>query len=160
MSTSIRNDDLQGLFQPRSEEKEIEHDSLMLMAAFLSEIELFQEKKSVSRKELAEKINTSPSYLTQVFRSRKPLNFLTLAKIKRALGLRFEVRAFEIEPGSLNTIASPVYKQINARDLVNQAILLESDALPQKGSMFITEGKFSDREPQNIRSSPSLTALS
>lgn len=160
MSTSIRNDDLQGLFQPRSEEKEIEHDSLMLMAAFLSEIELFQEKKSVSRKELAEKIKTSPSYLTQVFRSRKPLNFLTLAKIKRALGLRFEVRGFEIEPGSLNTIASPVYKQINARDLVNQAILLESDALPQKGSMFITEGKFSDREPQNIRSSPSLTALS
>lgn len=160
MSTNIKNDDLQGLFQPRSEEKEIEHDSLMLMAAFLSEIELFQEKKNITRKELAEKIKTSPSYLTQVFRSKKPLNFLTLAKIKRALNLRFEVKAFEKEPRSMHTIATPVYKHINARDLVHEAMLMASDVLPQKGSTFITEGKFSDREPQNIRSSHSVTALS
>ena len=74
--------------------------------------------------------------------------------------MRFEVKAFEKEPRSMHTIATPVYKHINARDLVHEAMLMASDVLPQKGSTFITEGKFSDREPQNIRSSHSVAALS
>lgn len=113
MTTHINGNDMkqefQDLFKPRSEEKEIEHDSYMLMAAFLSEIEYFQEQENISRKFLAEKIKTSPSYLTQVFRSKKPLNFLTLAKIKRALNIRFEIRAF---PKNLDASATviPEYK--------------------------------------------------
>lgn len=88
----------EGLFNPRSENAEIKHDALMLMAGFLSEIEAVQDKQKISRKELAKKIDTSGSYLTQVFRSKKPLNFITLAKIKKALGIRFEINAF-VEDG-------------------------------------------------------------
>ena len=53
--------------------------------------EIVQEEKGITRKELASLIKTSPSYLTQVFRGDKPLNFITLAKIQRALGIRFTV---------------------------------------------------------------------
>jgi transcriptional regulator with XRE-family HTH domain len=61
------------------------------MASFLSVIEIVQEEKGISRKELASMIKISPSYLTQVFRGDKPLNFITLAKIQKALGILFSV---------------------------------------------------------------------
>lgn len=84
---------LQSLRPSPSEERLIERDSAILQANYLSEIERLYQNKGLNRKELAYKIGTSPSYLTQVFRGDKPLNFLTLAKIKRALNLRFEVTA-------------------------------------------------------------------
>jgi len=97
MSTRISHKDIKSnfedLFRQRAKSKELKHDSLMLMAAFLSEIERVQEEKDISRKELASKIDISASYLTQVFRNKRPLNFLTLAKIKRELDLLFEIKA-------------------------------------------------------------------
>ncbi|MEO7923128.1 MAG: helix-turn-helix transcriptional regulator [Chitinophagaceae bacterium] len=105
--------DFRNLFNQRSEKKEIEHDSFMLMAAFLSEIEAIQEEKDISRKELAKNIHTSASYLTQVFRSKKPLNFLTLAKIKRALKLSFEIKVSQHEDVKANnTLQSSVGAKI------------------------------------------------
>lgn len=74
-----------------TESEKIESDSFILMSSFLSVIEIVQEEKGITRKELASMIKTSPSYLTQVFRGDKPLNFITLAKIQRALGIRFSV---------------------------------------------------------------------
>ncbi|HXD78715.1 MAG TPA: helix-turn-helix transcriptional regulator [Puia sp.] len=97
MSTHTSHKDIktsfEDLFKPREKSVEEKHDSLMLMAAFLSEIERVQDEKKMSRKDLAEKIDITPSYLTQVFRSKKPLNFLTLAKIKRELDILFEIKA-------------------------------------------------------------------
>ena len=74
-----------------TESEKIESDSFILMSSFLSLIEIVQEEKGITRKELASLIKTSPSYLTQVFRGDKPLNFITLAKIQRELGIRFTV---------------------------------------------------------------------
>lgn len=74
-----------------TESEKIDSDSFILMSSFLSVIEIVQEEKGITRKELASMIKTSPSYLTQVFRGDKPLNFITLAKIQRALGIRFSV---------------------------------------------------------------------
>jgi transcriptional regulator with XRE-family HTH domain len=81
------------LFNSKTESQLIERDALMLQANYLSEIERIAKESGINRKEIATKIKTSPSYLTQVFRGDKPLNFLTLAKIKRALNLRFNVTA-------------------------------------------------------------------
>ncbi len=88
----IRNK-LQSLKKKRTEEQIIERDSMILQASYLSEIERLYQNIGLNRRELAEKIKTSPSYLTQVFRGDKPLNFITLAKIKRALDLRFDLIA-------------------------------------------------------------------
>jgi transcriptional regulator with XRE-family HTH domain len=98
MSTRTSHKDVkksfEDLFNPREKSVEVKHDSYMLMATFLSEIERVQEEKQISRKDLAGKIGTSASYLTQVFRSKKPLNFLTLAKIKRELDIKFRIIAY------------------------------------------------------------------
>lgn len=75
----------------KTEEDILREDEDMLMASYLSEIEKFQKAHSISRKDLAATIKTSASYLTQVFRGDKPLNFYTIAKIQRALNIRFRV---------------------------------------------------------------------
>src|SRR5450432_3104832 len=71
----------------------IKEDEYILMANYLSEIERLKSEYGFTRKSLAQQINTSASYLTQVFRGDKPLNFHTVAKIQRALKIRFQVEA-------------------------------------------------------------------
>jgi transcriptional regulator with XRE-family HTH domain len=80
-----------------NEEQKFNHDSYILMAGYLSEIELILKKYNINKKTLASKINCTPPYITQVFRGNKPLNFYTLAKIKNALNIRFEVRAIDLK---------------------------------------------------------------
>jgi len=82
-----------GLESSKTEDALIKEDAYVLQADYLSEIERLYMDGGLNRKELAEKIKISPSYLSQVFRGDKPLNFLTLAKIKRALNLRFDLQA-------------------------------------------------------------------
>ena len=97
--------DINALFNTKTKAQLIERDALMLQANYLSEIERLTKEKGINRKEIAILINTSPSYLTQVFRGDKPLNFVTLAKIKRALGLRFDIRgSFSSEKKTENSI--------------------------------------------------------
>jgi transcriptional regulator with XRE-family HTH domain len=89
----LSNEDIKKIrpiYQPTVAE-ELVLAELMLMAKFLSEIEQQQKLKDIDRKTLAALIGTSPSYLTQVFRGDKPLNFKTLAKIQAVLNIRFEV---------------------------------------------------------------------
>lgn len=135
-----RNDSKNGfedLFKPRAEEAEVKHDAIMLMAGFLSEIEAIQDKQKVSRKELAEKIDTSASYLTQVFRSKKPLNFVTLAKIKRVLNIRFEIKALEKNlPTQAAETQGHQYNMLNLAKFASESMSRTSDTVPATGSTF------------------------
>ena len=79
------------LLKEESNEEGIRHDAFILMSEYLSEIEKVQKQKDIKRNKLAELIEISSSYLTQVFRGDKPLNFYTIAKIQRALDIRFSV---------------------------------------------------------------------
>lgn len=85
----------------KNEQEGIDHDAYMLMAGYLSEIEKIQEDEGIKRNHLANQIKTSASYLTQVFRGDKPLNFQTLAKIQRVLKIKFQVRAYSINQNSM-----------------------------------------------------------
>ena len=82
------------IMDSRPEAEKLEVDSLLLMSGFLSEIEAAMVKKKITRKLLAQLIGTSPSYLTQVFRGDKPLNFMTLAKMQKALNVGFVTRLY------------------------------------------------------------------
>lgn len=82
------------IMDSRPEAEKLEADSLLLMSGFLSEIEAAMVKKKMTRKLLAQLIGTSPSYLTQVFRGDKPLNFMTLAKMQKALNVGFVTRLY------------------------------------------------------------------
>lgn len=102
MSTKLLNKDLEeikssfdSIFSFENYEDQIELDASIIMARFLSEIQKLTEERGISRKELASMINSSPSYLTQVFRNNKPLNFLTIAKIQNALGITFDITVKE-----------------------------------------------------------------
>jgi transcriptional regulator with XRE-family HTH domain len=81
------------IFNFSTEKDEIEHDAQMLMYSFLSEVEKYQKMQGITRKTLADKIKTSASYITQLFRGSKPLNFEAIAKMQKALGIKFDISA-------------------------------------------------------------------
>lgn len=90
----------------KTEDEMLHEEEFVLMANYLSEIEKYQKEHAINRKELAAKIKTSPSYLTQVFRGDKPLNFFTIAKIQKALKVRFRVITIPLEASATSTFAS------------------------------------------------------
>ena len=78
-------------FLPQNEEEAIEVSAHSLAGAFLVKVEEILEEKKISKKELAKKIGTSSSYLSQIFYSKVLLNFKTLAKIEKVLNIKFDV---------------------------------------------------------------------
>lgn len=79
------------LFKFENEKDQYEVDAKLLMAKFLSELNPVIEEKGLKRKELAEMIGTSASYLTQLYRGHKLINLITLAKLQKALDVKFAV---------------------------------------------------------------------
>lgn len=100
MNTKTRNHDLvekiKHTLNSISEEDKIDITASVLMLYFMAEVENIQKIKGIDRKTLANMIGTSPSYLTQIFSGNKLLNFKTLAKIQKALNIRFEVKTVDL----------------------------------------------------------------
>ncbi|MEJ8819461.1 hypothetical protein [Lacibacter sp. H407] len=101
MNTKLKSDQpmanaWKDLFSFKSEKEKYEHDAQILMFKFLSEVEQYQEAQGINRKSLAQKIKTSASYLTQLWRGNKPLNFVTLVKMQDALKLKFIIKAVPV----------------------------------------------------------------
>lgn len=120
MNINHENSEFNDLFKFKGRKEEYDHDAYMLMSGFLSEIELIQKRQRLSRKDLAEKIKVSAPYLTQVFRNNKPLNFYTLAKIKKALNIRFAIKAIDLNESfsGLATTFNPI-SNYEMKDLVD-----------------------------------------
>lgn len=85
------------LFNSFTDEELLDQEARLLSFHFLSEIESAMERQRMSKKVLAEKVNTSASYITQLFRGDRLANFNILAKIQRALGLKFEITGRETQ---------------------------------------------------------------
>lgn len=79
------------LFNNRTPEQELESDAKLIMFRFIDIVERKREKLGWSRKELAKKVGTSASYITQLMRGDKLINMLTLAKMQRALNIKFDI---------------------------------------------------------------------
>lgn len=75
-----------------NEKDQVEMDAKFLMAQFLSEIQEVVDDRGLKRNELAESIGTSASYLTQLFRGHKLINLITLAKLQKALDIKFDIK--------------------------------------------------------------------
>lgn len=96
MTTKLKNNEeiknaFDQFFGQISEQDQLENDANLLMFRFLSIIEARCEELGWNRKQLAQKVGTSASYITQLFRGDKLVNMLTLAKFQKALGLEFEI---------------------------------------------------------------------
>lgn len=85
-------------FSAIDSKEDLEHDAKMIMYRFLSEVERVSEEEGLNRKELAARIGTSPSYLTQLFRGNKIINLQTIAKFQKVFDLTFEINAVSNNP--------------------------------------------------------------
>lgn len=104
MSTNLNREDevlkeFEDLFTFKSEEEEIDHEKQMIVFRFLSEVErVYIEQsgeKKLNKKKLAEMIGKTPSFITQLFNGNKILNFDTIARLQKALDIKFEIKARE-----------------------------------------------------------------
>ena len=86
----------------KSEDDRHEHESKILMFKFLSLIEQEMSKSEMSKKKLAELLNTSPSYVTQVFRGQKTINLLTLAKLQQIFEIEFKIISEKVHKKAKN----------------------------------------------------------
>ena len=81
----------EGLFD-FSEKDQNELDALWLAAQFLSIIQDEITVQQITRRELAMRIGTSASWLTQIFKGDKLPNFETITQLRKALNIEFEIR--------------------------------------------------------------------
>ncbi len=78
------------LFQNTPEEQD-ELDAQLLAYSFMSIIEEAMEQKGINRAELAQKVGTSKSFITQLFRGDRTPNWKFLAKAAKTLELEFVI---------------------------------------------------------------------
>lgn len=74
-----------------NEQDQLELEAKIIMAKFLEKIQEIAAQKGLKKKDLAQKIGTSASYITQLYRGNKLLNLMTLAKLQRALDIEFDI---------------------------------------------------------------------
>jgi len=72
-------------------EEQIEHDASMLAFQFLGRIDHAMHEQKISKKELASKVGTSASFITQLFRGDRKPSWNILAKMQMELALEFKV---------------------------------------------------------------------
>jgi ribosome-binding protein aMBF1 (putative translation factor) len=89
-TSSIKNQFAQ-LYETLTPEEQDEQAAKLLMFRFLSIVEERMEERGMSRKELANKLGTSASYITQLFRGHKLANLNILAKMARVLDISYRV---------------------------------------------------------------------
>jgi transcriptional regulator with XRE-family HTH domain len=91
-----------------NEQDQLELEAKLIMAKFLEKIQEIATQKGLKKKDLAQKIGTSASYITQLYRGHKLLNLMTLAKLQRALNIEFDVAL----KGS-NQIKNPINEEFS-----------------------------------------------
>jgi len=72
-----------------NEEEKVEFKASVLSLAFTDVIEKLMEKNNLSKAELAKKLNTSKSYITQIFNGDKLINFKLIARLSAIFNVDF-----------------------------------------------------------------------
>jgi transcriptional regulator with XRE-family HTH domain len=90
--SDIIKDAFEKLFNERTPEEQLASEARLISLNFLDVIEHKYKNEGLSRKELAKKVGTSPSYITQLFRGDKLINLPMLARLKQALNIEFEIK--------------------------------------------------------------------
>jgi len=81
----------------QTNEEQIEHRSKMIMFNFLDIVEKEMIAKQMNKKQLAEKLNTSASFVTQLFTGTKTINLLTIAKLEEIFDIKFQVTKAQVK---------------------------------------------------------------
>jgi len=78
-----------------SEEDKLDVDKRVLSSRFLSEIQKHLDEEGILRKDFANKIGTSPSFITQLFSGNKVVSMEFLAKAQKELGINFYISTID-----------------------------------------------------------------
>jgi len=81
------------LFNFANDKEKHEHNAQMISYKILSEVERVCEERKLKKKDLALKIGTSKSYITQLFRGNKSINTQIMAKFEDVLDITFKIDA-------------------------------------------------------------------
>jgi|GEM_PF-298491 len=96
MNTKLRNVEINpeyaDLFSYKTKEEKLEHNAQMISYRILSEVEKVCEEKKIKKKDLAEMVGTSRSYITQLFRGSKQVNTWIMAQFEDALDISFNIK--------------------------------------------------------------------
>lgn len=85
------NPEYANLFSFDDRKDKIEHKAQMISYRILSEVERVCDAKKIKKKDLAARVGTSKSYITQLFRGAKQVNTQILARFEEALAISFEI---------------------------------------------------------------------
>ncbi len=100
MNTTYRNmkqdnpqtKDFLALLIPKTENEKLEFEAKMIQLDFISRLqELMKYRNIKSKKELAELLGTSPSFISQIFSGEKLINLKHIAKIQKALNVKYAI---------------------------------------------------------------------
>ena len=96
-NSQMNNQDIKaafsGLFDNRTEQDRRDDAALLISFRYLSEVERLMGERGLTKRDLAKAIGTSASYITQLFRGDRLLNFGMLARLEAALDVAFVVEA-------------------------------------------------------------------
>ncbi|WP_114752011.1 helix-turn-helix domain-containing protein [Pleomorphovibrio marinus] len=90
MTNSIKKE-WDALFGTMSQEDLVSSKADLLAMQFLGLVDQKMEQENISKKDLAQKIGTSASFITQLFRGDRKPNWNILAKMSLELGIEFKV---------------------------------------------------------------------
>lgn len=79
-----------------SEEEQLEMEALAIGHTYLSEAQRVMDERGMLRKELAEKMKVSASFLTQLFRGDRPVSDYHKAQLARIFKIQWEVKAMPL----------------------------------------------------------------
>ena len=96
-NSQMNNQDIKaafsGLFDNRTEQDRRDDAAQLISFRYLSEVERLMGERGLTKRDLAKAIGTSASYITQLFRGDRLLNFGMLARLEAALDVTFIVEA-------------------------------------------------------------------
>lgn len=89
----IVNKEFEQFFTHKSKQDKENHEAQMFSFKILSEVQKICDAQNISRKELAQRVNTSASFITQLFTGKKLISPLLIAKFQSAFEIEFEIKA-------------------------------------------------------------------
>ena len=104
---SIINIDLLGGL---CDKERLEARGELLALHFMTYINHKMDQKGITKKQLAELVGTSPSYITQLFRGDKTPNWKMIAKMEKALELSFKIECEGLGSGAESEVMDSVTK--------------------------------------------------
>ncbi len=82
---------LQSVLKFNSDEEKLQFEAEMLHLNTMKMVEKLMQEKKMNKKELAVELQTSPSFITQLFTADKLINYKILAKLQRIFNVNFSV---------------------------------------------------------------------